>query len=591
VNPAYLSPLANHLWQSSLFAGIAGLLTLLLRNNTARLRHWVWLAASWKFLVPFSVLISLGGQMHWRTAPQTMQSSLSVLIDGVSQPFTVPTASPAPMPAAQPAASPVPAVLWTVWASGFLGISCSWWVRWRRIRAAIRAGSPVYLGMPITAVSCPTLLEPGVFGVFRPVMLLPEGILSRLTAAQLKGVIAHELCHVSRRDNLIAAIHMFVETVFWFHPLVWWIGKRMVEERERACDEEVLRAGSEPRVYAEGILNVCKLYVESPLICVSGVAGSNLRKRIVAIMSNHVGARVSPAKKVAIAVAGMLAVAVPVAVGIMNAPPMRAQSSPSAAARPKFEVASIKACPDGDVSGGRGPKGGRAGASAHSSPVTFNLPCSTVRFYLQLAYIVSDAMLHDGSSAVRLEGGPGWIDSARYQIAAKPGGPASKVMMNGPMLQSLLEERFHLKFHRETRDMPAYALTVSAKGLKLRPADGSSCAPRDPDPSVPPGEKPWCGLPRSQRSAQRVTMDLPGATMAQLARGLWMPGDYQVIDHTGLQEKFDFHLEYATDEVDPSDDALPSVFSEVGRLGLKLEKVKAPREFMVIDHIERPSEN
>jgi bla regulator protein blaR1 len=84
--------------------------------------------------------------------------------------------------------------------------------------------------------------------------LLPEGIFDRLTPTQLEAVIAHELCHVRHRDNLIAAIHMFVETAFWFHPLVWWIGKRMVEERERACDEEVLRLGSEPRVYAEGIL-------------------------------------------------------------------------------------------------------------------------------------------------------------------------------------------------------------------------------------------------------------------------------------------------------------------------------------------------
>ena len=58
---------------------------------------------------------------------------------------------------------------------------------------------------------------------------------------------------------------MLVEAMFWFHPLVWWIGARLVEERERACDEEVLSLGSEPRVYAEGILNVCKLYVESPL--------------------------------------------------------------------------------------------------------------------------------------------------------------------------------------------------------------------------------------------------------------------------------------------------------------------------------------
>ena len=72
---------------------------------------------------------------------------------------------------------------------------------------------------------------------------------------------------------------MFVEAVFWFHPLMRWIGERMVEERERACDEEVLRLGNEPRVYAEGILNVCKLYVESPLVCVSGVTGANLKRK------------------------------------------------------------------------------------------------------------------------------------------------------------------------------------------------------------------------------------------------------------------------------------------------------------------------
>jgi bla regulator protein blaR1 len=589
VNPAYLSPLANHLWQSSLFAGVAGLLTLALGNNRARVRHWVWLVASWKFLIPFSAFISLGGQIHWRTAPQATQSSLSLVIDEVSRPFTVTAAPPVSMSAGRPAASPIPAVLWTIWACGLLGISCSWWIRWRRIRAAVRGGSPVHLEMPITAVSSPTLLEPGVFGVFRPVILLPEGILNRLTAAQLKGVIAHELCHVYHRDNLIAAIHMFVETVFWFHPLVWWIGKRMVEER--ACDEEVLRAGSGPRVYAEGILNVCKLYVESPLVCVSGVAGSNLRKRIAAIMSNHVGARVSPAKKVGIAVAGTLAVAVPVAVGIMNAPAIRAQSSATATDRPKFEVASIKTCQAGADSGGRGPKGGAAGANSRSSSVTFNLPCNTVRFYLQLAYIISDARAHDGFPA-QLESGPAWMDSARYQIAAKPESTASKAMMNGPMLQSLLEERFHLKFHRETREVPAYALTVAKSGLKLRPADGSSCAPRDPDPSVPPGEKPWCGLLRSRRTAQGVTMDLPGATLAQFAHGLWIPGDRRVIDRTGIQEKFDFHVEYATGEASPSDDAaLPSIFSELGRLGLKLESAKGTREFMVIDHIEKPSGN
>ena len=69
MNPAYLPSFANHLWQSTLFAGIAGVLTLALGDNRAHVRHWVWLAASWKFLIPFGVLISLGGHIQWRTAP------------------------------------------------------------------------------------------------------------------------------------------------------------------------------------------------------------------------------------------------------------------------------------------------------------------------------------------------------------------------------------------------------------------------------------------------------------------------------------------------------------------------------------------
>src|SRR5437867_8414411 len=131
-------------------------------------------------------------------------------------------------------------------------------------------------------------LEPGILGIFRPVLLLPTGISNRLSDAQLKAIITHELCHVRRRDNLAATLHMLVEAVFWFHPLVWWIGARLVDERERACDEAVLSLGSEPHEYAQGILNVCKLYVESPLVCVSGVTGSDLKRRIHAILTERV---------------------------------------------------------------------------------------------------------------------------------------------------------------------------------------------------------------------------------------------------------------------------------------------------------------
>ena len=156
-------------------------------------------------------------------------------------------------------------------------------------------------------------------GLLRPVLLLPAGIIDRLTPPQLEAVLAHELCHVRRRDNLTAAIHMIVEAVFWFHPLVWWISARLVEERERACDEEVLRLGSEPQVYAEGILNVCKFYLESPLTCVSGVTGSDLKKRVGRIMSNHVGETLNGWRKLSLAIAGVAALAVPIVVGVLTA--------------------------------------------------------------------------------------------------------------------------------------------------------------------------------------------------------------------------------------------------------------------------------
>jgi beta-lactamase regulating signal transducer with metallopeptidase domain len=122
------------------------------------------------------------------------------------------------------------------------------------------------------------------------------------------------IIHYNRRDSHVRG------DVFWFHPLVWWIGKRMVEERERACDQEVLRLGSEPRVYAEGILNICKLHPESALACVSGVTGADLKKRIESIMKNRALLRLDVTRKAVLTAAGVAALALPIAVGIVNAP-------------------------------------------------------------------------------------------------------------------------------------------------------------------------------------------------------------------------------------------------------------------------------
>jgi beta-lactamase regulating signal transducer with metallopeptidase domain len=316
----------NHLWQSTVFAVVAGLLTLVFRKNRAQVRYWLWFSASVKFLVPFWLLISLGSQVERRLSPVEMATpAISFAAVQIAEPFFDEPSSGAP----PGKVNWVVVAIVVVWVCGFAVIGLIRLRGWLRVRAALRSSAPTDIRAAVDVRSTPGLLEPGVVGLFRPVLLLPSGIGERLLPRQLDAVLAHELCHVRRRDNLTSAVHMAVEALFWFHPLVWWIGARLLEERERACDEAVLRLGSSPQDYAGGILNVCKSYLESPLRCVSGVTGSNLKKRIDAIMINRPASGLNGARKLVLASAGVAALAGPVAIGLVigigDAPVVRAQ--------------------------------------------------------------------------------------------------------------------------------------------------------------------------------------------------------------------------------------------------------------------------
>lgn len=599
--PDSLSSIANHLWQSTLFAGAAGLLTLALRKNSARVRHWVWVTASLKFLIPFSVLVAIGGLFEWRTVPSIAMPQVPIVVEQFSQPFTAATVSSSA--SAPPSTSnPLPAILFGVWACGFAGISISWWVRWRRISAAARAGSPVHLDLPIPAICSPSWGEPGIWGIFRPVLLLPEGILERLTPEQWESIVAHELCHVRHRDNLVGAIQMFVETVFWFHPLVWWIGKRIVQERERACDEEVLLLGSERRAYAQAILKICELYLKSPLECVAGVSGANLKKRIEAIMNNRIAYKMTRAKKLVIAVAGTFSVAVPIAVGVINAPLIRAQFPATAA--PKWEVVSIRPC-EAPTPGGSKEKGG--GGDDRSPGLGYLNICRTAIDFIRFAYVQYANGDHTPPSRVPIEGGPAWIRSDRYRINAKAEGEPSQRMMQGPMLRGLLEDRFRLTTHRETRTVPVYELTAINGRTKLQPFQEGSCITPDPSIPLPPlsSNPVLCGGPkiggRSQAAVVTAVIDYNGIGIDTLAVFLSGLLGRPVIDKTGVTGLFNAHLEFALDESTPgmslrlphSDDPPgPSIFTAVQeQFGLKLNSARGPGEFLVIDRVERPSEN
>jgi uncharacterized protein (TIGR03435 family) len=326
-NDTWTAALANHLWQSTAMTGIAWLLSLSLRQNHARLRYWVWMIASIKYLIPFSLLIATGESLRSAFATPIQRPALAAAMQQIALPFSL-SSSPGTVPyagAAPEAATAVsqlgnlwPVILLAIWLCGFLLVVFSWMRGWLLIRASVRSSSRMTQLAEVPVLCSPLLLEPGVFGIFRPVLLLPRGIDDRLSPAQLNAIIAHEICHVRRRDNLTATIHMVVEALFWFHPAVWWIKTRLLEEREQACDEIVLRSGNQAEVYAESILQVCKFCIESPLACVAGVAGSDLKGRIVRIMTGKAASNLGPGRKLLLVLAATVAISVPVVFGLVH---------------------------------------------------------------------------------------------------------------------------------------------------------------------------------------------------------------------------------------------------------------------------------
>jgi uncharacterized protein (TIGR03435 family) len=207
-----------------------------------------------------------------------------------------------------------------------------------------------------------------------------------------------------------------------------------------------------------------------------------------------------------------------------------------------------------------------------------------------------------------VEGGPARVRSDRYQIDAKAETKTTQAMMRGPMLRTLLEERFKLKVRRETREVPAYALTVAKGGPKLRPFQEGSCFTAEELQGGPPTEgQKFCRLP----GPGAVT----GMSMDSLCTWLFAITDRPVINQTGIAGRFDFPLEYAPDDTTPgmlrrfqmarerqggiADDGAaadpagrPSLLPALQQqFGLKLEPIKGPRDFVVIEHVERPAEN
>ena len=368
-------------------------------------------------------------------------------------------------------------------------------------------------------------------------------------------------------------VHMIVEAIFWFYPIVWWLERPLMRERERACDEEVLRLGCRPETYAESILKTCQYFLESPLRCAAGVTGADLKRRIEEIMTRHRAAMpLTRWKTRALAGMGATAIGVPIVAGILlSAPSLRAQFEPVTAATPRFEVASVKRRLAADF-GGLGPVPGGG----------FTADGATLDMVIRSAYELQPAQLVSA---------PAWVNDERYDINARaPGATSAQRRL---MTRALLFDRFGMRAHAETREMPVYVLMPVKPGVLgpgLKPT--GECGPAKP-PVDAPGQPLPCGILQSGAGQLSAT----GTTMQTLASAAMNMAEYTgvdriVLDRSGLTGNYAFELHFAQVGRSANADApqRADFFTALREeLGLKLEPQRVPIEVLVIDRIERPT--
>ncbi len=350
--------LVNHLWQSTLGVVVAALVLRLLNIDSARWRYGVWFAASLKFLVPLAMLSMLG---TWLSAQRAEPAPVFELTAGLQR-------IAEPMPSAV-LSGLIGEALLAAWLAGVVVVLARWLRRAAALRAvfdpashgadresgalpaprragAMTPGSERLAGLParIAVRHVAAHIEPGIAGVLRPMLLLPEGIEERITAPELGAIVAHELTHYRRRDNLTGAVHMLVEALFWFFPPVWWLGARLLEERERACDDAVVLEGHDRHTYAEALLKVCESCVAARLACVPGVSGGSLSARVEHIIGGAIMVNLPVPKKLVLALIGAAVAAAPVGLGLVTGGGI-VSAQPEAAANDSDILPIVKVAP------------------------------------------------------------------------------------------------------------------------------------------------------------------------------------------------------------------------------------------------------
>lgn len=294
--------LANHLWQATLFALLAWVAACLFARAPARVRHLVWLMAFVKFLLPSLLLIAalrvFGIDFSWL--------SFHISGDFGGADFMLRIVEPIAQIGRRDTGgshNEIYCGLSICWLIGASLILFRWSAQRQRLARILSGGEEVEDGCeveafnrarirlnltrPVKLVTSSEIAGPVVWGVLRPVIVLPKGLAETLSGRELEAVMAHELIHVKHRDNLFSNLRMLICSLFWFHPLVWLVDRKLADERELICDEQVVAAGNAPEMYAAGLWKVVRFGLGWPLAGASRAAGSNLKWRIESMLNSQ----------------------------------------------------------------------------------------------------------------------------------------------------------------------------------------------------------------------------------------------------------------------------------------------------------------
>jgi uncharacterized protein (TIGR03435 family) len=617
VTRAFSTALVDFLWQGAIIGLLLWLALTVLRNRSPNSRYIVSCAALALLLV--LPVITLATLWSW-----SIESAPPVQIAG--EPRPIGTAIPQTMLTIW-LVSETPRLVWLervqlwalpIWSAGVLlfSIRLAWGYRHA---STLRRGQPstdarllstvsalaarIGVGQPVRVIVSALADGPAAVGWLRPVLLLPPATAMGLTASQLEAVIAHELAHVKRHDYLVNLIQIVAETLFFYHPAVWWTSKQIRAERELCCDDIAVRASGDPVDYARALTMLARQQLGSPAPTLAATGGSLVHRvqRLVGTTSCEGGPARAP---------GTIVAALAIACVLLNldwlqafgeALEERRQGVPVGQVQqdqPRFEVASVKVNRLNDRIVTLAGQGGR-----------FTARGLTLRALIQHAYQVQEFQIVDL---------PDWTDVEKYDIAAREpetvapsvGGSSGAQRL---MLRALLEDRFGLAVHKETRERPVYALVLARSDGRLGPElrrSTTDCSPeairsRQGAPAPGPWQANTCG------TSVGPGLILAGSrTMAQLATAmssLTNTGSSLnriVVDRTGLEGTFDLTLRFTPENVpdfgpagpparlpaiDPNG---PSIFTAVQeQLGLKLDSQRGPVEVLVIDRVQRPTED